>query len=387
MQFYRDNYYIKSRVSKPSHYTTFGSSISEMQFSSYTTRDYRFGFNGIEKWDCGCGEDFYSATFRQFDSRIGRWFSVDPIKVPWESPYAAMRNNPILFADKEGDCPDCPKDAAVGDIYINNSSTEPYEVAINGDFINIDKGSVVLYRYYGIEGGWRVLSFQNPSNGTTYNWTQDKNWYTDKSGNEFDADWEADLLSAATTTIKPLVDLTTALAYGKDPFAGIKEEYGNYDGNLASFVWTMAKNGVTQVIDDVGAGGHRRSQAVLTIWLSWSASGANKYLGVGTTGMVAKKLFKLPDEINIDSKQLGKKWGAHKGEWPEIKTHNDYKAKIQQVYTDPNAKYTLGTGNYEGEILIESGNDLLRVDTNGNFISLYNTSSLTARALKKLGKD
>jgi RHS repeat-associated protein len=66
---------------------------------------YRYGFNGMEKDDELAGEgNSYTTPFRQYDSRIGRWLSLDPMmaKYPYQSPYAAFNNNPIYFADPTG---------------------------------------------------------------------------------------------------------------------------------------------------------------------------------------------------------------------------------------------------------------------------------------------
>jgi hypothetical protein len=38
----------------------------------------------------------------QLDPRLGRWFSVDPIFQPWQSPYTSMDNNPICLNDVRG---------------------------------------------------------------------------------------------------------------------------------------------------------------------------------------------------------------------------------------------------------------------------------------------
>jgi RHS repeat-associated protein len=70
--------------------------------------DYRYGFNGMEKDDEVKGEgNSYSTEFRQYDPRIARWLSVDPISLSFESPYSSFRNNPIVYNDPKGDCPDC----------------------------------------------------------------------------------------------------------------------------------------------------------------------------------------------------------------------------------------------------------------------------------------
>jgi RHS repeat-associated protein len=66
---------------------------------------YRYGYNGMEK-DIelkGVGNS-YTTEFRQYDPRLGRWLSLDPLKAkyPSMSPYVAFNNNPIYFTDPLG---------------------------------------------------------------------------------------------------------------------------------------------------------------------------------------------------------------------------------------------------------------------------------------------
>ena len=46
----------------------------------------------------------YTTEFRQYDPRIGRWLSLDPLmtKSPGMSPYASFNNNPLYFSDPTG---------------------------------------------------------------------------------------------------------------------------------------------------------------------------------------------------------------------------------------------------------------------------------------------
>lgn len=62
---------------------------------------YRYGYNGMETAPEIGGEN-YTTYFRQYDSRIARWMSTDPVTHEWESPYAAMGNNPIVASDPSG---------------------------------------------------------------------------------------------------------------------------------------------------------------------------------------------------------------------------------------------------------------------------------------------
>jgi RHS repeat-associated protein len=65
----------------------------------------RYGFNGMEKDDEVKGEgNSYTTEFRQYDPRVGRWLSIDPLfkNFPWQSPYVAFDNNPIINNDPKG---------------------------------------------------------------------------------------------------------------------------------------------------------------------------------------------------------------------------------------------------------------------------------------------
>lgn len=74
------------------------------QFSSGT--GYRYGFNGMEQDTEAKGEgNSYTTLNRIYDSRIGRWLSVDPLIKHGESPYVGFHNNPIMFNDPFGDDP------------------------------------------------------------------------------------------------------------------------------------------------------------------------------------------------------------------------------------------------------------------------------------------
>jgi|GEM_PF-2994441 len=46
----------------------------------------------------------YTTQFRQYDPRLGRWKSIDPLmfEFPWMSPYVAFNNNPVYFIDPLG---------------------------------------------------------------------------------------------------------------------------------------------------------------------------------------------------------------------------------------------------------------------------------------------
>jgi RHS repeat-associated protein len=91
----------------------------EMAGRSYEDESYRYGFNGMEKDNEIYGDGgAYMTEFREYDPRTGRWFSVDPKQneIPWQSPYVAMDNKPIIRNDVDGDCPTCVTGAIISGI-------------------------------------------------------------------------------------------------------------------------------------------------------------------------------------------------------------------------------------------------------------------------------
>ncbi|MGV3609448.1 MAG: polymorphic toxin-type HINT domain-containing protein, partial [Fluviicola sp.] len=108
--FFIDNLQIKSTGTSPymamvvmtSDYYPYG-----YQMPGRHTNDpnYRFGYNGMEKNAEMYGEgNEYSTEFRQYDPRLGRWMSLDPLmaKYPSMSPYVAFNDNPVFFIDPLG---------------------------------------------------------------------------------------------------------------------------------------------------------------------------------------------------------------------------------------------------------------------------------------------
>ncbi|GAA0877030.1 hypothetical protein GCM10009118_34400 [Wandonia haliotis] len=66
---------------------------------------YRYQFNGMETDNEISGKgNSYTTEFRQYDPRLGRWKSLDPLmsKFPHMSPYVAFNNNPVYFVDPYG---------------------------------------------------------------------------------------------------------------------------------------------------------------------------------------------------------------------------------------------------------------------------------------------
>jgi RHS repeat-associated protein len=79
--------------------------VQQLGVAATAGKKYRYGFNDKEKSDEIYGEgNAYDFGSRIQDSRLGRWFSLDPLqkKYPGESNYAFVSGNPILYKDADG---------------------------------------------------------------------------------------------------------------------------------------------------------------------------------------------------------------------------------------------------------------------------------------------
>ena len=78
----------------------------EMQGRAFNSGAYCYGFNGFERDNeiAGSGS-IYTTTWRPYDSKLGRWWAVDPkeTKYPSYSPYSFALNSPMILQDPAGD--------------------------------------------------------------------------------------------------------------------------------------------------------------------------------------------------------------------------------------------------------------------------------------------
>lgn len=85
-------------------YPAFGNPIPTRVWSDPNSK-YKYGFNGKEKDDeVNVNGGDYDFGARIYDSRLGRWLSLDPlmVKYPDLSPYNYCNSNPIFFIDMDG---------------------------------------------------------------------------------------------------------------------------------------------------------------------------------------------------------------------------------------------------------------------------------------------
>lgn len=103
-----DNLTRKERfgIRQSSDYSPFGVQLSGRNFVKSGAKEGRFGFNGMEEDVELKGEgNSYDFGARMYDSRLGKWFSLDRRSgsFPSFSPYSFYRNNPLVFMDPNGE--------------------------------------------------------------------------------------------------------------------------------------------------------------------------------------------------------------------------------------------------------------------------------------------
>jgi len=72
--------------------------------------------------------------------------------------------------------------------------------------------------------------------------------------------------------------------------------------------------------------------------------------------------------LHTSSKQVGWKYGEHKLDYPELNSYLEYVDKIYNVFENPDM---IILDEVNSEYYYIQGEDLLRITTNGDFVSLY----------------
>ncbi len=236
-----------------------------------------FAYNGMLKDDeiQGVGNS-YTTEFRQFDPRLGKWWSLDPVVLESESSYASNRNNPISYSDPEGDCPDCPKDGEKGDIHTSKDS-KPFN-APNGQLLSGTDGkgisvwssnklSGITYVNTG-NNEWKAIGFETKS-GERFTWNNQKNWYVNKNGEEFDDHASFDIANMVGGSMKMPIQMFTDKVQNDDAFKAFRQAFYAHGGSLSSFMW----DGFKQTISDISAGGHTGTQALGAMYTGFLMNG------------------------------------------------------------------------------------------------------------------
>jgi RHS repeat-associated protein len=108
--------HIRGNLVSEDHYYPFGErmfNLCDEALNFGNGESQKKKYNGID-WQNDLGLNEYDAQLRDLDGQTGRWWQIDPKPSDWESPYAAMSNNPILKMDILGDSDIAPRVRAIG---------------------------------------------------------------------------------------------------------------------------------------------------------------------------------------------------------------------------------------------------------------------------------
>jgi RHS repeat-associated protein len=200
--------------------------------------DYRFGYNGMEKDKEIKGDgNSYTTEFRQYDPRLGRWLSLDPLMAmfPDMSPYVAFDNNPIYYNDPLGLAPeggdgDPPGTGKGEEDWGGSSSSKPVDITAEKSCASEDYKN--WYKERGGSEFWHGVSNEiyNRKVKACQNGLARMRWGTDEFGDaripqelkdkkraEAEAETK-DAIHAAYATDKSGVD-PTSMKYTFNPFA------------------------------------------------------------------------------------------------------------------------------------------------------------------------
>jgi RHS repeat-associated protein len=121
---------------------------------------YRYAYNGMETDPEVKGEgNSYTTEFRQYDPRLGRWLSLDPLrmKYPYISPFVAFNNNPIFFVDPNGGEPNVAQATTIEGFiqYLKDNKL----TTVKDIYDHLKANSTVAPRYiYTPDKGWMDLN-------------------------------------------------------------------------------------------------------------------------------------------------------------------------------------------------------------------------------------
>jgi len=183
----------------------------QMPGRSFSSENYRYGFNGHEKVDEISGQGNHTtATFWEYDTRIGRRWNQDPKPNPSISNYASFANNPIMFSDALGDT-----------IRTNTEGAQNTNMAIEGL----------------LDGKTNPIGFDSDKGILTYHNNVDISWYSDVQKDVLGRYQE--LITNKSEVNLKVVDINDAIedAGGKSlkdlNAAGITVPYKYQDGSIA----------------------------------------------------------------------------------------------------------------------------------------------------------
>jgi RHS repeat-associated protein len=301
-----------SFVTQATDYGVWGDVIREQKSDESV---YRYGYQGeFSERDLATGWNHFE--LREYDLVIGRWLVPDPYGYNW-SPYVGMDNNPMVNVDPDGGCPNGNCD----DWYNNGEATVLDEVTVTASR-SIEVDIETLEYDYAASFDKYQLSFPEFKGMSQLEAIE---YWNQKYSQDFYRQWQE----------------------------SVKRERDRE--NVARLAWLI--------------------QGWTTVWpVSLGALGGSN-LNIPKTFKYAPRGIVVRPHLNINSKQLGAKFGEHfDASLPGYRSAAEYRALIHKIYNDPNSLYRAIPNNakvHAGEHLFYNNGNLLRLGPDGSFRSLY----------------
>ncbi len=293
---------------------------------------YRYGFNGMEKDNEMKGDgNSYTTEFREYDPRISRWLSVDPLTKlnSYQSTYVAYDNNPIFYIDPAGADSEDPKEKV--NIYVitknrkkqDGSDDEP----LNSSLKSARKANVIIFEVDNVKDFVKQLSDWRKNNSDK----EIGNLIFDSHG----AYWEprfrigSEIINGKTVgllkDVKPLLDANTTITLlACHAGGGLNDEGVKFTQKVSNSL------GKTVLANK-----------------SWSPSG-HIFRNSNYCGIIGAK-YQTPDDISNKDEKDSPGAVANIGFWITANPSNGGKLNIVQhnaIYLDKDGDYHLSSKNF-----------------------------------------
>ena len=318
--------------------------------------------------------DIYFAEARFYDVQTRQWLAMDPIKSGgnW---YQYCYSNPLTYWDPTGlagfslfECGSEWLDNFLNDMKIRESASADYRDSFQMGQSDAIIGILSVSAGNTVSEIGMVLSFL------------------------FGDTEKVDMYMAAISTNEIDYEALSGRASNKEAYyQGVKSgsnsmyliglavsAFGSYAAATGGTGFAAgAGASVTGAGALVGVPAMTVSAGVIALGSGVAVSGANiSMTSQNSLNQAREKLNELadqgdssaPDEINYNSKQVGKKYGEHKADYPDMESYTDYKDLAEEIFNSPDQ---IILDKVKGEYYYTKGNDLLRIKENGDFVSLY----------------
>jgi hypothetical protein len=209
--------YYLADVKNATDYSGFGVKLYNRGFSF---NDYRYGFNGQESdFEIENNSSMYTASYWEYDSRLGRRWNIDPVVKPFFSGYSTFANNPLYFVDPKGSNewhPETGEDgttALVADAGDNAQTLAAYGTKNGLDFTTEEMANLTAQIAPCASGGdIQGLALQSPK----FDNIPGKNLMREQANNPESGIFPGDRGFVCSPTTFLRADQATELAYEKD---------------------------------------------------------------------------------------------------------------------------------------------------------------------------